>query len=121
MENDFFLNPPTPLKYGKFHPFLFFTFDAFPKDDSKDVKNTVSNTNMETLADDEHALKEDTEQKETVMNLFTVLSEKCEVCDKTLLKHETMMEHLVINHLDRYVLEFMILSYKKLSTSCFLM
>ena len=76
---------------------------------------------METLADDEHALKEDTEQKETVMNLFTVLSEKCEVCDKTLLKHETMMEHLVINHLDRYVLEFMILSYKKLPTLNFLL
>lgn len=76
------------------------TDGEYYEDDSKDVKNTVSNTNMETLADDEHALKEDTEQKETVMNLFTVLSEKCEVCDKTLLKHETMMEHLVINHLD---------------------
>ena len=25
-----FSNPPTPLKYGKFHTFLFFIFDAFP-------------------------------------------------------------------------------------------
>ena len=25
-----FSNPPTPKKYGKFHTFLFFIFDAFP-------------------------------------------------------------------------------------------
>ena len=70
----------------------------FPSSD-KEAAEDVENKNEETLTDNE---EEQTEQKEIVEESPKVLSEKCEVCEKTLSRDETWMEHLVINHLDRY-------------------